>query len=82
MSVLGTTTFVIVTRKKAGKTAKTTRIAKTGGATEASKDGKDSENPRINLLQVPCIWYLITFWKKFILALLDSCSEFNDPIFA
>ena len=42
------------------------------------------ENLRANLAQVPCIYYLINFGKKSVLALLDSGSEVNAvyPAFA
>ena len=61
---------------------------------ENAKDGKnlgttgktseDDENLRLNLVQVLCIQYPITFKKKSMLVLLDLSSEVNTihPTFA
>lgn len=57
---------------------------KTVGAGKNNKKS-DGEYPE-NLAQVPCIWYLITFQKKFvpISTLFDLGSEINaiHPTFA
>lgn len=45
-----------------------------------SKNGEESKDKYLeNLAQVPCIWYPITFWKKFVpmLVFFDSDNEFN-----
>ena len=73
------------TRKKAVETAKIAEAIETAGASKDGKENKDDEYPE-KLTQVPCIWYSIIFWKKFlpVLALLDSGSEINAiyPTFA
>ena len=47
--------------------------------TEVDKDGEESKGDYLNLGQVLCIWYSITFWKKSVsvLVLFDSGSEIN-----
>ena len=46
---------------------------------EIGKDGKEDKSEYLNLAQVPCIRYSITFWKKCvsILALLNSGNKVN-----
>ena len=88
MSVLPTFTLVTGTENKEVKTAKTSKSAKmveTAKAVEttrAGKDGKQSkggENLRLNLVQIPCIWYSVTFQKKSmpVFTLLDLGSKVN-----
>ena len=73
--VLATFIPMIVVRKKMVENAKSTR---------AGKDNEDGEYLIINLAQVLYIECLITFWKKFMLALLNSDSKINSiyPTFA
>lgn len=44
-------------------------------ADENDKNGENGEYPETKLAQVSCIRYLITFWKKFILALFNLRSK-------
>ena len=69
MLVLTTFTPVTATRKEVIETAETS---------EDGKNGEGDEYPE-NLVQIPCIWYPITFWKKSIpvFVLLDSGSKVN-----
>ena len=68
------------TRKKTVETAEVVETAKAVGTAGIGKDGKESkgEYPE-NLAQVPYIWYLIIFRKKFVLvsALINSGSKVN-----
>ena len=71
MSVLATSLLVTGTREEAVEDVETAGVDKNS---EKSK-GKYPEN----LARVPCIRYLITFWKKFvcILVLFDLGNEVN-----
>ena len=73
MSVSTTSTLVTGTRKETVETVEAVEIV------EVNKDGKESKGEYLNLAQVPCIRYLITFQKKSvsISALLDLGSEVN-----
>lgn len=69
VSVLATSTPITRIRKEAVQTAEAT-----------GKDGKESKSEYLeNLAQVLCIWYPITFRKKFmpISMLIDLNSEVN-----
>ena len=72
---LATSMLVIKIRKKMVETAR------------AGKDGEESKGYEYlkDFLQVPCIRYFITFWKKFmlVLVLFDSNSKVNAiyPVF-
>ena len=44
---------------------------------EEVKDVKDCENPRSNLVQIPCIRYSINMKKKSVSVLFDLGSEIN-----
>lgn len=57
---------------------------KTGENGENSKNEKKGEYPEINFIQVPYIWYPITFQEKSVLALFDLRTEVNAiyPTFA
>ena len=55
-------------------------IAKTIEISEIAAAGEDSEGDkylRINLIEILYIRYPITFWKRSVLALLNSSSEVN-----
>lgn len=69
---------VTITREKAFETAETI------GDVEVDENGEGGECLAINLIQVLYIWYLITFWKKFVLILFNSGSKLNAifPTFA
>ena len=64
---------VTKTREEAVKTAEAIETVKVG------KNGKENKSEYPNLVQVLCIQYPITFWKKFVsvLTLFDSGSEVN-----
>ena len=83
VSVSATSMSVTGTKEGAVKTVEAIEIV---GAGKNSKKSKGGENLRSNLARVPCIWYFMTFWKKFvsILALLDSGNKVNTihPAFA
>ena len=82
---------VTETREKADETAeigetvkefKTTEAVTTAEVVETagtSKDSGESEGEYLNLAQVPCIWYPITFWRKSVpvLTLFNISSEVN-----
>ena len=57
-----TSMLVTRTREEAIKIAK---AVETAGADKNGKESESSKNPRPNLAQIPCIWYSITFQKKF-----------------
>ena len=65
VSVLATFMPVTGTRKKAVETA------------EVGKDSAESKSKYPNLVQVSCIRYPITFWKKSVSALFDLGDEVN-----
>lgn len=44
---------------------------------KVEKDGEDGKYLETNFIQVPYIWYPITFWKKFVWALFNSSNEIN-----
>ena len=77
MSVSATSTQVTRTREKAFEATEFIGTTKAVETVEVGKDSKESEGEYLNLTQVPCIWYPITFKKKSVLALLDLCSEVN-----
>ena len=64
-------------KKEAVETTEIMEAVETAGA---GKNGKKSEGEYLkNLVQVPCIWYYIIFWKKsvHVSALFDSDSKIN-----
>lgn len=67
---------MIITRDKIVETAETIGAIKTAKVGEDSKKDEDGEYLN-NFTQVPYILYPITFWKKSVLALLDSSNEVN-----
>ena len=85
VSVSATSTLVTKTREEAVETIKAIEAAeavKTAKAIEPiefGKDGAESEGEYLNLAQVPCIRYPITFRKKSVSmsALLDLGSKVN-----
>lgn len=62
MLVLATFILVIVAKKKPSK---------------SDENSENSKYPKINFIQVLCIWYPIIFLKKSILVLLNLKSEIN-----
>ena len=79
VSVSVTSTPLTGTREKAVETVKAIRTAEVVEIAEVGKDGEESKGEYPNLARVPCIRYLITFWKKSLSmsALFDSDSEVN-----
>lgn len=75
--VLVSATFmlVITARKETVKNARASEDDENPETT--AKASEDSKNLRTNLTQILYIQYFITFWKKFILVLLDLGSEVN-----
>ena len=73
VSVSAICTPVTETREEAVETAKAVESAEVG------KDSIESKSEYLNLVQVPCIQYSITFQKKSVSmsALFDSGSEVN-----
>lgn len=68
LSVLTNYTLMTAAREK---TIKNARI------TETSKNSENDEFLATNLIQIPCIQYLINFRKKSVLTLFDSGNEVN-----
>ena len=86
VSVSTTSTPVTGTGEEAVESAESVENGEAVETAEFDKDGKESKGAYPNLAQVLCIWYPITFRKKFVsvLALLDSGSKVNaiHPILA
>lgn len=75
-----TSTLVTATREKVIETAEIadiTKIVKTTKTSKIDEDDERSEYLKINFAQVLYIQYLITFWKKSVLTLLDLSNEVN-----
>ena len=71
--ISATSTPVTETREEAIEVVETVETAKVG------KDGEESNDEYLNLIQVLCIRYSITFWKKSVSVsvLFNSGSEVN-----
>ena len=81
MLIFATSTPVTATRENIVETAITTETIQTA---RIDKKSEDDEYLRTNLARVLYIRYPITFWRKFVLALLGLGSEVNiiHPTFA
>ena len=80
VSVLATSTPMTGTREEAVVVAKIGKDGVESKLVEAAKIGKDgaeSKGEYLNLAQVSCIRYPITFRKKSVSALFDSGNEVN-----